>query len=96
MGEPQRIRWTYPGTDRVVEGSPEKFRELKATVGTHPHGTPQRVDDAGGLDSEAPSGDDEGPSVSSPPICGAELSSGGTCSRQVDEAGDSCWQHGGD
>lgn len=88
--QPQRVRWHYPDSevvspDRVVEGSPDKFRELQATVGNHPHGEPELVEG----EVETPN-EPEGPFV-----CGAELSSGGECSREVDAPDGRCWQHGG-
>lgn len=47
--QPQRVRWHYPDSevvspDRVVEGSPDKFRELQDTVGDHPHGEPELIE----------------------------------------------------
>lgn len=89
----QRIRWTYEGTDRVVEGSPDKFRELCATVGDHGHGKPVLVEGDAGESEGATSPPDDGEPA--PTLCGAELNSGGHCTREVGEPGAHCWQHEG-
>lgn len=55
---PDRVRWTYENSDAVVEGSPEKYREMRDRAPDLARGAPEL------LDGEAVEGASSGPPAS--------------------------------